>query len=73
MADDSGKKTGDEARRAVSAAGLCDDCRHAQKVTSDRGSHFCLCQLSLTNPSFAKYPVLPVRSCAGFERDLGRE
>jgi hypothetical protein len=63
----------DEARRARSAAGLCADCRHAKKVVSDRGANFYLCQLSFSNPSFAKYPALPVRSCSGYERERVRE
>jgi hypothetical protein len=67
MSEASGKKAEDEARRARDAAGLCADCRHAQKIVSDRGANFLLCGLSFGNPSFAKYPALPVRSCAGYE------
>jgi len=50
-------------------AGLCADCKHAQKVISERGSKFYLCQLSLTDPSFAKYPALPVRKCRGYKSE----
>ncbi|MGD0840313.1 MAG: hypothetical protein ABSA32_04055 [Candidatus Acidiferrales bacterium] len=56
-----------EAREERLRAGLCADCKYAQQVVSDRGASFYLCQLSFTNPSFAKYPALPVRSCAGYE------
>lgn len=42
---------------------------HAQVVTSARGSVFYLCQLSFVDSRFAKYPVLPVRQCTGYERD----
>jgi GrpB-like predicted nucleotidyltransferase (UPF0157 family) len=50
------------------AAGLCALCVHARRIESDRGSVFILCQLSASDPRFAKYPRLPVLSCAGYER-----
>ena len=46
--------------------GLCSTCAHAQMVVSSKGSAFCLCRLSETDPSFPKYPVLPVLSCGGY-------
>jgi hypothetical protein len=49
-------------------AGLCANCRHARRVQSDRGSVFLMCELALTDARFAKYPGLPVLSCAGYER-----
>jgi hypothetical protein len=48
--------------------GLCYDCRHMRRITSDRGSQFYLCQLSFVNANFAKYPTLPVVRCPGYER-----
>jgi len=51
-------------------AGLCADCRHARCVESNRGSVFLLCELSRSDPQFAKYPRLPVLSCSGYEKDL---
>lgn len=53
------------------AAGLCGECRHMRRIKSDRGSAFYLCQRSLTNSTFPKYPRLPVVECAGFERLAG--
>lgn len=41
---------------------------HAQRIESDRGSIFFLCQLALTDPRFQKYPRLPVLSCIGYEQ-----
>jgi len=38
-----------------------------QIMKSDRGSTFYMCQLSLTDPAFPKYPRLPVLRCAGYE------
>jgi hypothetical protein len=58
-----------EAREERLRAGLCADCQHAQKVVSDRASHFYLCQRSFSDPSFPKYPALPVRKCAGYEAE----
>jgi hypothetical protein len=42
---------------------------HMLRVTSDRGSVFYLCQLSKTDPSFPKYPRLPVLECRGYEHN----
>ncbi len=47
-------------------AGLCADCTHAAFIESDRGSVFLQCQLSFTDPDFAKYPRLPVLVCKGY-------
>ena len=47
--------------------GLCDSCRHQQIVRSGRGSVFSLCERSKTDPSFPKYPRVPVRECRGHE------
>ena len=49
-------------------AGLCADCVHARWIQSDRDSTFLLCELSVRNPSFPKYPRLPVLSCSGYEK-----
>jgi hypothetical protein len=49
-----------------SEAGLCANCLHARRIESARGSGFFLCELSLTDPRFAKYPRLPVLSCSGY-------
>jgi hypothetical protein len=47
-------------------AGLCETCRHMRQIVSDRGSVFYLCQLSATDPRFARYPRIPVIACTGF-------
>jgi hypothetical protein len=52
-------------------AGLCDSCRHQKLVWSGRGSVFSMCLRSKTEPEFPKYPRLPVRECAGYEKALG--
>ena len=48
------------------AVGLCARCRFARTVPS-RTTVFWLCQRSLTDPSFDKYPRLPMLVCRGFE------
>ena len=50
------------------AAGLCHACRHMDVIRSDRGSVFYLCRLSFSDPSFPRYPPIPVVACAGFDR-----
>lgn len=54
-------------RQAIGGAGLCERCRHAEVVTSARGSRFLLCRRSRVDPAFPKYPPLPVIACPGFE------
>ena len=46
--------------------GLCADCRHARFIESSKGSQFLLCQLSQFDPSFPKYPRLPILVCSGY-------
>jgi len=38
-----------------------------RQVTSDRGSIFYQCQLSIADPGFPKYPRLPVLICRGYD------
>jgi hypothetical protein len=48
--------------------GLCESCRHHSWIVSGRGSRFLRCELSFTDPRFARYPALPVLACPGYER-----
>lgn len=50
------------------AVGLCAACAHARVIENRRGSRFWLCERARIDPSFARYPRLPVLACAGFER-----
>lgn len=47
--------------------GLCEGCRHHHWILSGRGSRFLRCQLSFVDPSFPRYPQLPVLVCDGHE------
>ncbi len=47
-------------------AGLCADCMHARRGESDRGSIFYLCQRAASDPTFPKYPQLPMIRCSGY-------
>ncbi|MGH2878154.1 MAG: hypothetical protein ACRDK4_00895 [Solirubrobacteraceae bacterium] len=49
-------------------AGLCESCRHRRLVPNTRGSVFSLCERSREDPSYARYPRLPVLACPGYER-----
>ena len=51
---------------AREAAGLCASCARARRIKNDRGSIFVLCLHSRNDPSFPKYPRLPVIACRGF-------
>jgi len=50
--------------------GLCAGCVHARRVTGAR-SRFWSCARAATDPSFARYPRLPVLTCRGFEPARG--
>src|SRR3954447_24831547 len=60
---------GSEALRA----GLCASCEFVQRITSDRGSIFYLCQKSFSDPAFVKYPRLPVLRCSGYTQRLNQQ
>jgi len=46
---------------------LCESCESMREVVSGKGSRFLLCQLSTTNPAFAKYPPQPIVRCSGYQ------
>jgi hypothetical protein len=48
--------------------GLCDSCRHQRIVRSGRGSVFTMCLKAREDPTFPKYPRVPVTACSGYER-----
>jgi hypothetical protein len=48
-------------------AGLCNACIHQQLVPNRRGSVFSLCRRAKTDPSFPRYPRIPVLECRGYE------
>ena len=49
--------------------GLCNSCKYAQRVESDRHSIFILCRRAFFDPEhFLRYPPLPVIDCAGYEK-----
>lgn len=47
--------------------GLCATCRFSRVVPGAR-SMFYLCERSLTDPRFRRYPPLPVIACSGYDR-----
>jgi hypothetical protein len=63
-------KAAEDPKDGRQRVGLCFDCLHSQVIQSPRGSTFYRCQLSDTDPSFPKYPRLPVLRCAGYIRKL---
>jgi hypothetical protein len=48
-------------------ASLCETCRHLREVVTPKGSRFLLCQLSVSDPRFPRYPRQPVVRCGGYE------
>jgi hypothetical protein len=39
-----------------------------REVVTPKGSRFLLCQLSQTDPAYAKYPPQPVVQCDGYQK-----
>jgi hypothetical protein len=64
---------GKEEAEKLRGAGLCDNCQYARIIKSDRASTFLQCQLSFTDPQFAKYPRLPVLTCSGYVKRTSTE
>ena len=53
---------------------LCETCVWMREVITHKRSRFLLCQLSRSNPAFAKYPPQPVVRCDGHRpRDKNEE
>lgn len=48
------------------APGLCETCRWRRDVRG-AASTFVMCTRGLTDPTFARYPALPVLRCGGYE------
>ena len=47
--------------------GLCASCTHGLFRPTARGTSYWRCLRSKTDPSYPRYPRLPVFSCSGFE------
>ena len=45
---------------------LCESCQNMREVRTAR-SRFLLCELSVTNDNYPKYPPQPVVRCEGYE------
>jgi len=45
---------------------LCETCKNVREVRTAR-SGFLLCELSVTNDAYPKYPPQPVLRCDGFK------
>ena len=48
--------------------GLCSSCRWLRRVKTVREQQFYLCQRSVADPAYPKYPALPVLTCRGWQR-----
>jgi hypothetical protein len=47
---------------------LCETCAWMRAITTPKGSRFLLCQLSVRNPAYRKYPAQPVVRCDGYQK-----
>ena len=53
---------------SVPDVGLCATCRFVRLVSSVRNATYYRCGRSDEDPAYARFPRLPVVSCAGYER-----
>jgi hypothetical protein len=44
-----------------------------REVVTPKGSRFLLCQLSVSNPDYPKYPPQPVVRCEGYQKKEQKE
>jgi hypothetical protein len=49
------------------AQNLCETCQNMREVRTAR-SRFLLCELSVTDDDYPKYPPQPVVRCAGYRK-----
>ena len=49
------------------SVGLCSVCRFVKKQDTKRGAVFYRCGRADQDPSFMKYPPIPIGQCRGFE------
>jgi hypothetical protein len=52
---------------------LCESCARVREVITPKGSRFLLCQLSMTDSAFSKYPPQPVVRCDGYRSGNNNE
>ena len=57
----------------TSHIGLCLNCEYANHVEPKESSVYFSCPRSLTDPTFPKYPRLPVLRCSGYVKLHGAE
>ena len=58
-------------RAAGDGSGLCVNCIYAKRISGRRENTYFLCERSLTDANFPKYPRLPVLRCAGYVAGTG--
>lgn len=58
-----------EARRQADRTGLCGSCAHGRWIANDRGSRFLRCARSDGDARFARFPILPLWRCEGYEAE----
>lgn len=49
--------------------GLCASCVHVRELSTKIGATIYLCQLSVKDARFRKFPPLPMVACPGFTKE----
>jgi hypothetical protein len=52
----------------ASQLGLCLNCQYGRRIEAKETTVYFLCERSLTDPIFPKYPRLPVLRCSGYDQ-----
>ena len=61
---------GRDADELRSRAGLCGGCAHALLRPTRRETVYLRCGLAAADPTFPRYPRLPVTACAGYRPEF---
>ena len=53
--------------------GLCRRCLYGRPIRSAKGPTYILCERSLVDQLYPKYPTIPVLHCSGFQELSSRQ
>jgi hypothetical protein len=53
--------------KEANTSSICFSCEHGNSIVSGKNSSFLQCRKHFADPSYPKYPLLPVFSCKGYQ------
>ena len=55
---------------APTDSGLCGSCRYRRPLRSAKATTYVMCERSVSETGYPKYPSLPVLLCNGYQKTL---